>query len=156
MGIPIRYIVLTKVHEPGVTCHRPGCDGTRCGMKDWRYALADGTPVPWDKLQPGDVYFNDAHDPTPEAAKGYGCPWDNCDGKHLMCILPPDNHSWNIDGRCSNCTLKEERTHRCWVRHGDPSKGTLHVDKNGHTCDAGAGSIGVTGYHGFLHNGELS
>ena len=46
--------------------------------------------------------------------------------------------------------------HRCWVRHGRPEDGTLHVDKNGQTCAAGAGSIQTHNWHGFLHNGVLS
>jgi hypothetical protein len=50
-----------------------------------------------------------------------------------------------------------DKTHRCWVRHGDPDKGEpVHVDKAGHTCAAGAGSIATPGYHGFLHNGQLT
>ncbi len=94
--------------------------------------------------EPGDVYYLDWHDPGE-------CPyWDNCDGKHLWGICP-NGASWDIDARASNCTMKEERTHRCWIRSGDPEAGTLHVDKNGHTCAAGAGSIDVPGWHGFLH-----
>lgn len=62
---------------------------------------------------------------------------------------------WCIDGRANNCTMPEDNTHKCWVRHGSPKDGTLHVDKNGHTCGAGAGSIVQPGYHGFLHNGHL-
>ena len=34
--------------------------------------------------------------------------------------------------------------------------GTLHVDKNGVTCAAGAGSIALPNLHGFLHNGHLA
>jgi hypothetical protein len=77
--------------------------------------------------------------------------WDNGTEPPLMCKTP--GGEWNIDGRASNCTMKEERTHRCWVRHGTPPN--LHVDKNGHTCGAGAGSILSGNYHGFLHNGQL-
>jgi hypothetical protein len=78
--------------------------------------------------------------------------WDNFDGRHLHVKLP-NGREWNIDSRCSNCTLPNDRTHRCWVRHGEPPN--VHVDKNGHTCSAGAGSIVAGSYHGFLHNGEL-
>jgi len=46
--------------------------------------------------------------------------------------------------------------HRCWVRHGRPEDGTLHVDKNGVTCAAGAGSIVAGNFHGFLHGGFLT
>ncbi len=76
------------------------------------------------------------------------------DGRSLM-VVCPDRHIWGIDGRASNCTMKSDNEHRCWVRHGDPSQGNLHVDKNGITCSAGAGSIDTGKFHGFLHNGYL-
>ena len=74
------------------------------------------------------------------------------DGKamHLVC---PDGSIWHIDGRASNCTDPHEWTHRCWVRHGEAPQ--LTVDKNGHTCQAGAGSIQTARWHGFLRGGEL-
>lgn len=150
--IPIRYLVLSKTREK---CDVEGCDRPDCWTTVRTYILPTGEPV--EHFQPGDVYFNDAHEPTSEAARGYGCPWTNCDGRHPICILPPDNHPWNIDSRASNCDQKDETTHRCWVRHGDPAvPGSLHVDKAGHTCNAGAGSIAVDGYHGHLHNGHLT
>lgn len=88
------------------------------------------------------------------------------DGICLMCRLP-NGSDWHVDGECSNCsrpqrevregrTFLTDRTHYCWVRHGDPKHpATLHVDKNGNTCDAGAGSIIAGGWHGFLHHGHL-
>jgi hypothetical protein len=82
----------------------------------------------------------------------YGWDWDNQTEPPLMCRTPSGS-DWCIDGRASNCTMKEERTHRCWVRHGVPPN--IHVDKNGHTCQAGAGSIVSGNWHGFLHNGQL-
>lgn len=97
--------------------------------------------------EPGDLYWADWYS-RDETRKCFM--HDNCDGTHLMAILP-NGHEWDIDGRASNCTMKHERLHRCWVRCGEPPH--VHVDKNGHTCAAGAGSISVTGYHGFLHNG---
>lgn len=77
------------------------------------------------------------------------------DGRSLICKLP-DGHDWMIDGRASNCTLPDDTVHKCWVRHGRPEDGTLHVDKNGVTCAAGAGSIATPKYHGFLHHGHLT
>jgi hypothetical protein len=77
--------------------------------------------------------------------------WDNCPGPHLHGIVPTGDE-WDLDSRASNCTMKEDRTHRCWVRHGDPPNVT--VDKSGVTCNAGAGSIQTTKWHGFLRNGE--
>jgi hypothetical protein len=81
------------------------------------------------------------------------CEWDNCDGRHLNVVLP-NGTDWDVDARATNCTMPNDRNHRCWVRRGDPPDVT--VDKNGHTCAAGAGSIAVTGYHGFLHAGKLT
>lgn len=75
------------------------------------------------------------------------------DGLSIACRLP-DGSDWHIDGRASNCTMKDDKQHRCWVRHGTIGE-ALHVDKNGLTCAAGAGSIAVPNFHGFLHAGEL-
>lgn len=77
------------------------------------------------------------------------------DGRTLVVRLP-DHHDWIIDSRASNCTLPGDNEHRCWVRHGRPEDGTLHVDKNGLTCGAGAGSIQTPRWHGFLHHGALT
>lgn len=77
--------------------------------------------------------------------------WCGEDGRSLQCRLP-FNHDWHIDGPCNNCT-KPETEHKCWIRHGEPPN--LTVDKNGNTCDAGAGSILTPQWHGFLRNGEL-
>ena len=76
------------------------------------------------------------------------------DGLSIACRLP-DGSDWHIDSRASNCDMKEDNVHRCWVRHGTIHE-QLHVDKKGHTCGAGAGSIQVPTWHGFLHSGELS
>lgn len=76
------------------------------------------------------------------------------DGRCLVVKLP-DGHDWIIDSRCSNCTKPDNNEHFCWVRHGRPEDGTLHVDKKGDTCSAGAGSIATPNWHGFLHNGYL-
>ena len=81
--------------------------------------------------------------------------WTGPDGRSLHVILP-NSDAWCIDARASNCTLPNDFAHKCWVRHGRPEDGSLHVDKNGLTCAAGAGSIAVKGYHGFLHNGVLT
>lgn len=88
------------------------------------------------------------------------------DGRSLHVRTPGGD--WCIDGEASNCTRPQhvpvegkpgwrrfERSHYCWIRHGDPKTGDVHVDKVGDTCAAGAGSIVVGGYHGFLHHGHL-
>lgn len=76
------------------------------------------------------------------------------DGRCLVVKTP--GGEWMIDSRANNCTMPDDDTHKCWVRHGRPEDGTLHVDKNGHTCAAGAGSILCGSYHGFLHHGRLT
>lgn len=78
--------------------------------------------------------------------------FDNVE-RHLICVLP-NGHHWRMTGRASNCTMPEDRKHRCWVVH-EETPGVFHVDKDGHTCAAGAGSIAAPGWHGFLHHGEL-
>lgn len=70
-------------------------------------------------------------------------------------VILPNGHEWNVDSRASNCTMKEDRLHRCWVRHGEPPLVTANK-QGGRTCAAGAGSIAVPGYHGFLNNGVLT
>ena len=82
----------------------------------------------------------------------YGWDWDNQFESPLIVKTPGGD--WDIDSRASNCTLPNDRTHRCWVRHGQPPN--IHVDKSGLTCAAGAGSIMCGNYHGFLHNGQLT
>lgn len=110
-----------------------------------------GTP---DVIKPGDMYYADWY-PCAEGSPHCIHGWTNCDGKHLMVTLP-DEHPWDTNGRASNCGSPQDKTHRCWVRHGRPELGeVVHVDKAGHTCSAGAGSISTSKYHGFLHNGRL-
>lgn len=74
-----------------------------------------------------------------------------CD-RHLA-VVTPDGHWWDVDSRAKNCTLPNDKTHRCWVRHGEPPNVT--VDKAGATCSAGAGSIQTPDWHGFLRDGQL-
>jgi hypothetical protein len=82
-----------------------------------------------------------------------GMYWDNkTDTDHLTVRLP-DGTDWCVDSRANNCTLPNDRTHRCWVRHGVPPNVT--VAKDGNTCSAGAGSIKSPNWHGYLRGGEL-
>lgn len=82
--------------------------------------------------------------------------WKGEDGRSLMVKLPGDRE-WCVDSQANNCTKPGDTTHRCWIRHGNPPNVT--VDKNARgkysTCAAGAGSIDVPGWHGFLQQGEL-
>lgn len=76
------------------------------------------------------------------------------DGLAIACRLP-EGHTWHIDSRASNCTMKTDTAHRCWIRHGSVGE-MLTVDKQGNTCQAGGGSINVDGiWHGFLRAGRL-
>lgn len=77
--------------------------------------------------------------------------WKGPDGK-CLCVMTPGGE-WLIDGMASNCTMKEDLVHKCWVRHGEAP--TITVDKVGNTCAAGAGSILCGDYHGFLRDGFL-
>lgn len=115
-----------------------------------RYNTASGLP------EPGDIFWVTWHGHT-DVATGevtLKCHWhDNCDGRHLHAILPNGN-SWDIDSRASNCTRKDDKIHRCWVREGEPPN--ITAGKDGDTCSAGAGSIASGGYHGFLRNGSFT
>jgi hypothetical protein len=75
------------------------------------------------------------------------------DGRCLV-VVCPDGYQWMIDGQASNCTRPDDSEHKCWVRHGEPPN--ITVDKNGNTCQAGGGSIGTSGYHGFLRDGSFT
>lgn len=77
--------------------------------------------------------------------------WDNCVG-HLYVVLPC-GCLFDCSRRASNCGSKSERTHRCWVIEG--TLPNVSLTKTGHTCTAGAGSIGHPHWHGFLRNGVL-
>jgi len=103
--------------------------------------------TPSEALEPGCLFWQDDY-------KGH-CSgrWSNCDGRHLNAVLP-NGHHWDIDSRASNCTLKEDTIHRCWVRVGEPPN--VHISKDGLSCAAGAGSILAGDYHGFLHHGVFT
>ena len=141
---------------------------TTCSRCD--YAFTDDDPYQmWQELlyrrtDTGELRVLHAQAPAldldaPSAEPG-AC-WDACwltshtpDGIHLMVRLP-DGHDWFVDSRASNCTRPDDTEHFCWVRHGDPRECRLTVDKNGDTCQAGAGSIASPGWHGFLRDGQL-
>jgi hypothetical protein len=77
---------------------------------------------------------------------------------HCLVVRCPNMMDWVIDGRATNCTKPKDRTHKCWVRIGEPPNVT--ISKKGNTCSAGAGSIGIgegdKHYHGFLRDGKLT
>lgn len=100
------------------------------------------------ELHPGDCYYLKFSG----TCKDCGCPWDNCDGRHFIVVLPNGAH-WHAGFRASNCGRPDDKTHRCWVVLGELPN--ITIDKNGDTCPAGAGSILCGGWHGFIRNGEL-
>ena len=76
------------------------------------------------------------------------------DGRAL--VLKTPGGDWYIDSRANNCTMPDDSEHRCWCREGKPEfPETFSVNKKGYTCSAGAGSILMGQYHGFLTNGFL-
>lgn len=103
---------------------------------------------PLGDLEVGDLFY------LPCNRGDGGCPWwDNCPGQHLNAVLP-HGATWDIDSRASNCTLKGDRLHRCWIKAGRAEDGTLTVNKAAQppetTCAAGAGSIQSGAWHGYL------
>lgn len=134
----------------------------------------------WRRLDTGETFFSHSFDlpagamywwecwdvHTDEAGKeiarykGNGH-WNNDDGRHLIVQLPGRatdgsvgmSHRWDVDSRCSNCTLPDDRMHRCWIRTGEPPR--VSAGKAGYTCSAGAGSIRIEWWHGFLVDGVL-
>lgn len=75
----------------------------------------------------------------------------------ICLVVRTPGGEWMVDGPASNCTRPGDPTHRCWTRAGDPRGGMVDVGKGyGPTCSAGAGSIQVGGYHGFLRAGMLT
>lgn len=115
------------------------------------YYQAEGE-TGYRQAQPGDMWFGD---------HGLGnFYWDNDNEPHLYVMLP-NRHIWDVDSRASNCTLPNDRLHRCWIRHGTPPLVTVErrgnpIGGQGGTCKAGANSIQMGDYHGFLRNGELT
>lgn len=74
------------------------------------------------------------------------------DGKTLVVRLP-DGHDWIVDSRAANCSKRQDKVHKCWVRHGEAPN--ITVDKQGNTCAAGGVSIATPKWHGFLRDGYL-
>jgi hypothetical protein len=131
----------------------PDC-GTPFDGGHWFWRPATVWDTPSGKLEPGCLFWRTAYRYNEDENAPRECYYhDNCDGTHLTVVLPNGEY-WDIDSRANNCTMKEDRIHRCWIRHGEPPNVT--VDKNGPTCQAGAGSIMAGSYHGFLRNGEFT
>jgi hypothetical protein len=147
---------LALEHTPASDPRWPTCCSCGCGRAfaesdEWQiftekiYRRVDGTP--------GDIHLREAPPGAMWDADWYHEWTTGSDGKSII-VVCPDGSQWFIDGPASNCTLPNDKEHRCWVRHGVPPM--LTVDKNGKTCAAGGGSIAVKGYHGFLRSGRFT
>jgi len=101
----------------------------------------DGSLLTLEDAPAGAMYYNDwkYHREGPDG--------------HTLYVKTPGGW-WNVDSRASNCTLPDDKEHYCWVREG--AVPNVNVTKNGNTCSAGAGSIMVGDYHGFLRDGSLA
>ena len=113
--------------------------------------MDNGDDFPLRLAPPGSLYVADWYDYDAHSfMHGY-------DKLSVHCVKPHGD-TWCIDQRASNCTMPDDDKHRCWVRHGTFGE-TVHVDKAGLTCAAGAGSI-FSGrnreWHGFLDHGYLT
>jgi len=151
----IERVPITEAHY--VAGDQRLAEGRVCPTCGARLRVLNRVAVYWDgdravparNLPPGTLYWA----PWAHLRLGHCLYWDNCRGPHLHVVLPNGLH-WDIDSRASNCARPHDRRHRCWVRHGDPPMVT--VDIQGETCAAGAGSILVGDYHGFLRDGVLT
>lgn len=118
--------------------------------------IETGQRVESQDLPCGALYAVDrdgATDPNGWPPVGY-------DGLSVACVCRWGDwvHHWYIDYRASNCTMKDDDEHRCWVRHGTVGD-RVTVDKNGKTCGAGAGSFFMgpnNEWHGFLRDGVMA
>lgn len=155
-----------EVHAEAPTGGHPEAAARLAGDPRWPAACAQCGRA----FEPGDerrVFFRTLYDrgdggpPCTIADAPPGAMWDapwmpesmrGPDGRCLFVRLP-NGRDWAIDSEANNCTRKGDRTHQCWVRHGEPPR--LTVDKQGDTCDAGAGSIQSGDYHGYLRGGVL-
>ena len=129
-----------------------------------------------ETLTPGAVYWRRCW------ARPGSC-WANCPGYHLVAVLP-NGIPWDMDSRASNCSMRADRTHRCWVRWGEVGRLTVGRNLDGSlptkaspersdpwtACYPPAGSIWVHGhpeapgypgsglapYHGYLLAGAFT
>lgn len=133
--------------EKGALTYGPEKDGiSSCLMRN----ISTGEVVETPALPYAACYAT--HDPYDGYRKGP-------DGLSIIIICPCERYAgqkstWVVDGKCSNCTLPGDKEHYCWVRHGTVGD-RLTVNKDGHTCAAGGGSILMDGFHGMLTDGVL-
>lgn len=166
--IPVDVIAL-----PADTDGVPDDFVIRPGYKTWTASLSavcDACGKPFDERASRDTHVRRIHsrsDGGPDTIISAAPPgamwfadqmilssgWYRGPDGHCLVVKLPGGHQWCVDARAGNCDRRDDDVHRCWVRHGVPPAVT--VDKNGDTCNAGAGSILVPGYHGHLIDGKL-
>jgi hypothetical protein len=137
---PIKTFLLEPIYS-GELLSYPSWDNR--ALKGWRNPIT-GIETEWPHQQDVGAMWRAAWLPK-------GFVWENETEAHLIVKTPGGD--WDIDNRASNCTLPNDKVHRCWVRHGEPPN--VDVNKSGITCNAGAGSIVIGNWHGFLRNGYL-
>lgn len=122
-----------------------------CRLVSDRTWWHSGEPEP-APLEPGDMYWFIEHE------SGKCSYWDNCDGRHLFVTLPAKSpggwyYTHDLTARVANCSMPEDRIHRCRIIIGEPPKVTLKAG-----CSVGH-SIGFPWpqmeFHGFLVDGVL-
>lgn len=144
---PIKCTMWEKTDREMAVHHRDE-DGSPASWTPWYRNVETGEEVPGFELPIGAMRDQAGLSDRFKERAG-------ADGRYIVVRIPSTHGGidWYIDGRASNCGRPDDNLHRCWVRHGEPPN--ITVDKNGDTCDAGAGSIAVDGFHGFLRDGHL-
>lgn len=150
VGIADKSIV-TPHNDPRWLKKCDKCDYVFIESDEWQdgtdrlYELPDGTKCTIREAPIGAMYYSD------------WWPDKGTDGHCLSVILPPDRHAWLIDGPANNCTMRNDRDHDCWCRHGVPPNITVNKtpEPGRRTCNAGGGSIQTPSWHGFLRDGKL-
>lgn len=144
-GVPTNAAAPAPLPATGIKaffCERVEIDG----IKVWHRTDTGATFEHYSDLPVGALWYSDGYH--------HGFDKPGPDGHALVAKCPGDS-LWCIDSRASNCDMKADQAHRCWVRHGDPKTGAVHVDKDGLTCGAGGGSIQTHNWHGFLDHGAF-
>ncbi len=115
------------------------------------YCRSDtGEEITIDEAPVGAMWYADWYLPNYQGPDG-----------HCLVVRLVGRHDWIVDGPCSNCTMPEDwhkdspHHHYCWVRTGTPPVITVGKGKAGESCAAGAGSISIPNWHGFLTEGFL-
>lgn len=173
IACPVQTFWVEPTDEVELTLRRFETNGNTCPDPVWthhRATLKIGRAIAGKDVDQEQVYRRPdtgeewTYDTLPPGAMfdAWWLPdvWKGADGIGLV-VICPDGRDHHNDMRASNCTRHDDdpdyTRHKCWVRHGDPRAvpSTLTVDKNGETCQAGAGSILTLDWHGFIRNGQL-